>query len=132
MRSVRRDVNRLASSYRLLDAAECKLQFTFQQGKRLFEVMAMRWRASSPRNVHIDQAIPPGSIFSREKNGVGVSDNPDVRKFSIRVGASDRQGALQIIGRNRHIGMLGLVGFTVHGTTPWWLDDVLCLEVGER
>ena len=50
-----------------------RFHFAFQENEGLLEVMPMRRRASSRRNMHIDYAEPPGCLRSGNGDGVGVS-----------------------------------------------------------
>jgi hypothetical protein len=55
VRSVRWNVDRFSSAHNTRLPAESSLQFTFEKDEALLEIMAMRGRAASGRNVHIDQ-----------------------------------------------------------------------------
>jgi len=64
VRSVRRNVDCRARSERLFSAAEREFQFALKNREGLLEIVAMRRWASSRRDMHIDEAIPPCCIFS--------------------------------------------------------------------
>jgi hypothetical protein len=108
MWSVRWNVDSLTRAHSLLDTAKGELQFAHKNGECLFEVMAVRRWASSGWDVHIDEAKTPRSVSPSKKDGVGVSNNPDVRKVSVRVWLSKCKVAVQVVCRDRHTGMRGL------------------------
>lgn len=85
MWSIRWNVDCLSRADRLLDTAKSELQFAHKNGECLFEVMAMRGWASSGWDVHIDQAETPRSVSPGKKDGVGISDDPEVKKLSVIV-----------------------------------------------
>jgi hypothetical protein len=59
VRSVRWNVDCFSSTDNALLPTESSLQFTVEKNKGLLEIMAMRRRAASGRNVHIDQVNRP-------------------------------------------------------------------------
>lgn len=70
--SVRWNVERFSNAHNMLLPSESSLQFTVEKYKGLLEVMAMRGRAASGRNVHIDQGESTCSIHSGQQDRVGV------------------------------------------------------------
>jgi hypothetical protein len=85
MGSVGRNVQRVASAHDRLLAAEGRFHLPFEQDKGLLEVMPMRWRPATGRDVHINDAKATGSIVARQGYGVGIADQTDVREvFGLR------------------------------------------------
>src|SRR5580698_1268613 len=101
MRSVCGDVDGRAPSGSLLDAAKDEFQFALKDRECLLKVMAMRWRPSAWRNMHIDEAVPSRSVFPGKKDGVGVAHQPDVSRTSGRVRLRNCQVAAQVVCRDR-------------------------------
>jgi hypothetical protein len=64
VRSVRWNVDRFSSAHNTLLPSESSLQFTVEENKCLLEIMTMRGRAASGRNVHIDQGELTCSIHT--------------------------------------------------------------------
>ncbi len=107
MRRVGWDMDRLASVHYLLCTAKNEVEFAFQEGERLLEIVAMRRRSTSGRNVHVDEAETPCRVFAGEKNGVGVAYHPEVRDARIGVAVGDGEVALQIVRWNCCDGLSG-------------------------
>ena len=42
--------------------------------------MAVRWRTPAGRDMHVDDAEASGSLLACNGDGVGISDQPDVRE----------------------------------------------------
>src|SRR5882724_1023127 len=102
VRGVGRNIDYLAGPHRLLLAAKRGLDFAFQNRERLLKIVPMRRRAAAGRNVHVDQAVTPGGVLTREKNRVCVASHANVRKRRI-VRVSKREAARRIVWRNaRH------------------------------
>jgi hypothetical protein len=64
MRRVRRNMNRLSRSGNGALTTKGHRKLPFQYGERLFEIVAMRRRSSTRRNMHVDQTIPPRCIVA--------------------------------------------------------------------
>jgi hypothetical protein len=67
-------------------ATENDIEFAFQQRECLFKVVTVRRRASTGRNVHVDQTELARGVSSGEKNRIRVSDYADVRALAVVVG----------------------------------------------
>ena len=94
MRSVGRDVNRFAGMEGRLRAAESGFHLAFEEDKGFLEVVAMRGRTAAGRDMHVDDAEASGRLLACNSDGVGISDQPDVRKV---VGLSKGKAAFGII-----------------------------------
>ena len=57
----------------------------------------MRRRAATRRHVHIDEAKRPAVVFPAYKNGVGIANDSDVKKFLGQVRLCNRGGAVQVV-----------------------------------
>jgi hypothetical protein len=64
VRSVRWNVDCFSSAHNTPLSSEDGLQFTVEKNKSLLEVVTMRGRAASGRNMHIDQGESTSSIRS--------------------------------------------------------------------
>jgi hypothetical protein len=73
VRSVRWNVDCFSSTHNALLPTESSLQFTVEKNKGLLEIMAMRGRAASGRDMHIDQGESTCSIHSGQQDRVGVA-----------------------------------------------------------
>ena len=101
VRGVRRNVDRFSSAHNPLLPAESSLQFTVEKDEALLEIMPVRGRAASGRNVHIDQGESACSIHSGQQDGVGVAHDSEMLGIAIiRVG--NHQIPLQVVGRKRY------------------------------
>ena len=80
VRRIGRNVQGLAGARRGFRTAKRRFDRAFQNHESFLEVMAMRRRAASGRDVHVDEAEVPGGVFAAEQNGVGVADQADVRR----------------------------------------------------
>jgi hypothetical protein len=98
MRSVGRNVQRVAGAHRRLLAAEGCFHLAFEQDKGLLEVMPMRWRSATWRDVHINYAEASIGLLARHGDGVGVADQTDVREV---VGLRQREIAFGVVRWNR-------------------------------
>jgi hypothetical protein len=58
MRRVGRDVNGLAGTNDRVLAAEGDLNFAFENGEHLFEIVAMGCGAAAGRDMHVDETFP--------------------------------------------------------------------------
>src|ERR1700736_2534327 len=76
VRSVRWNVDCFSSAHNTLLPSESSLQFTVEKNKGLLEIMTMRGRGASGRNVHIDQGESNCSIHSGQQDRVGVPTTP--------------------------------------------------------
>ena len=80
MRSVGRDVQRFSGAEGRLRATESCFHLAFEEDKGLLEVMAVRWRTAAGRDMHVDDAEASGSLLACNGDGLGISDQPDVRE----------------------------------------------------
>jgi hypothetical protein len=79
---------------------ERRLHFTFQNNESLLEVVAMGRRSTSRWNVHVDHAEFARCFRAGDGDGVGVSDQTNVRKSFLLIDLSKRQISLQVVGGN--------------------------------
>src|ERR1700677_1274783 len=91
VRSVRRNIDCVASLDQRLFPAKCSLHLPFKKDKSLLEVMAMRPRAAAGRNVHVDNAKASVGLVAGHRDGIGISHYADVRKTLIRIGLGNRE-----------------------------------------
>jgi hypothetical protein len=96
MRSVRRNVQRVAGAHARLLAAEGRFHLTFEQDKGLLEVMPMRRRSATWRDVHVDDAEASVGLLARHGDGVGIADETDVREV---IGLRQRETAFAVVRR---------------------------------
>ena len=96
MRSVGRNVQRVAGSHARLLAAEGRFHLTFEQDKGLLEVMPMWRRSATWRDVHVDDAEASVGLLARHGDGVGIADETDVREV---VGLRQRETAFEVVRR---------------------------------
>ncbi len=101
MRRVRRDAYSLAGVHGRFFSAEGGFNLAFQDGEGFLEVVPMRRWAAPGRNVHVDQAITAAGVGGREEDGVGVSNESDVREALVRIGPRDLEAAGKVIGGKR-------------------------------
>src|SRR5579862_4922348 len=119
MWSIRGNVDCRTRPENLLCAAKGELQFALEQGECLFEVVPMGRRASSWRNVHIDEAEAARCVIPGQEDGVGVANHSDVRKLSVTIGLCNCEGTVEVVCRDRRTGTLGLIQFRGHGVIPY-------------
>jgi hypothetical protein len=83
VRSVRWNVDCFSSAHNTLLPSESSLQFTVEKNKALLEIVAMRGRAASGRNVHIDQGESTCSIHSGQQDRVGVAHDSEMLSAAV-------------------------------------------------
>ena len=66
-----------------LFSSKRRLQLTLENNKTLLEIMAVRRRSTSRRNVHVDQAELTSGVTSRQKNRVRIAYNSEMYSFVI-------------------------------------------------
>ncbi len=71
-----------------------RFHFTFQNNESFLKVVAMWGRPPSRWNVHVDHAELSRCFRSGDGDGVGVSDQSNVRKSFIFIDLSKRQISL--------------------------------------
>jgi hypothetical protein len=72
-----------------------------EQDEALLEIMAMRGRAPSGRNVHIDQGESARSIHSGQQDGVGVARDSEMLGIPV-IRVCNHQIPSWVVGRNRY------------------------------
>jgi len=73
VRGVGWDMYGLARPHHHRCAAEGGLDFAFEDAERLLEIVPVRRRAASGRNMHVDQAKSARGLFSRKENSIRIS-----------------------------------------------------------
>ena len=101
MGCVRRNVDGVAGPYDGLLTAKRGLDLALEQDERLFEIMAMGWRAAPGRNMHIDKTKAFSGGIAGQQQGVSVSHDADVNQVLVLIGLNKRQKAVEIVGRHR-------------------------------
>ena len=95
-----RNVGCFAGPHNGCRATESDLDLAVEDGKHLLEVVAVWRRTATRRDKHVYQAIATGGVLARQKDGVGVSRQPNVRQCLVLVWSCDRQVSLKVIGRD--------------------------------
>ena len=95
-----RNVGCLAGPHNGFRATESDLDLAVENGKHLLEVVAVWRRAAIRRDKHVYEAVATGGVLARQKDGVGVSRQSNVRQFLVLVRSCERQVSLKVIGRN--------------------------------
>jgi hypothetical protein len=86
MGSVGRNIQRSPGPNNRLLAAERNFHLALKKNERLFEVMTVRPRTATQRNMHVNQAKPPIRVIARNGDRVRVPYNSDMREVLIRIG----------------------------------------------
>src|SRR5450755_3483918 len=100
MRSVGRNVHRLAGMHGRLLATEGCLHLAFEQDKGLLKVMPVWRRAASRRDMHINYAEASIGLLTCDGDCVGIADEANVREL---VGLRKREIASRVIYWYRHL-----------------------------
>ena len=103
-----RNVGCLADSQNGFRATESDLDLAVENGKHLLEVVAVWRRAATRRDKHVYEAVATGGVLARQKDGVGISRQSNMRQLLVFVWSHKRQLPLNVIRRNslgfvRHI-----------------------------
>jgi len=103
-----RNVGCLAGPQNGFRATESDLDLAVEKGKHLLEVVTVRRRAATRRDKHVYKAVATGGVLARQKDGVGISRQSNVRQLLVFVWSRKRHFPLNVIGRNslgfvRHI-----------------------------
>ena len=103
-----RNVGCLAGLQNGCRATESDLDLAVEKGKHLLEVVTVRRRAATRRDKHVYKAVAPGGVLARQKDGVGISRQSNVRQLLVFVWSRKRQLPSNVIERNslgfvRHI-----------------------------
>jgi len=114
MRCVRRDAQGFAGAHRGLLATASSFNLTDKQSEGLFKIVAMRRRAASGWDVHVNQAVPAIGVLTREQDRIGISDKSDVRQALLNAGSRYFDRTFWIVKGERR-GGLGTNGVLVHG-----------------
>ena len=101
VRSVRWNVDCFSSVHHTLLPSESSFEFTVEKNKGLLEIMAMRGRAASRRNVHIDQGESTCSIHSGQQDRVGVAHDPKMLGIAV-IRVCNYQIPSLVVGGNRY------------------------------
>jgi len=99
VRSVRWNVDCFSSTHNALLPTESSSQFTVEKNEGLLEIMAMRGRAASGRNVHIDQGESTCSIHSGQQDRVGVAHDSEMLGMPV-IRVCNHQIPSWVVGRN--------------------------------
>src|SRR5260370_8616707 len=83
VRSVRWNVDCFSGAHNMLLPSESSLQFTVEKNKGLLEIMTMRGRAASGRNVHVDQCESTCSIHSGQQDRVCVAHDCELLGITV-------------------------------------------------
>jgi hypothetical protein len=78
MRSVSRDVQGFAGADSKLLAAEGGFHLALKKDEGLLEVMPVRGRTATGRDVHVDDAEESSSLLACHGDGVSIADQSDV------------------------------------------------------
>jgi hypothetical protein len=116
VRGIRWEAHGLTGSHRHFFAPERGFNFALEQRERFLEVMAVRRRTTSGRDVHIEQAVAAIGVLAGKNDRVGVSDKSDVRQALVRFRFREFERPLEIVVGDRG-GGLGSDGVFVHGVT---------------
>src|ERR1035438_1353631 len=102
VRSVRRDVDCVASLNNGLFPPKGSLHLSLKQDESLFKVVTMRSRAAARRNVHVDNAKASVGLIAGDRDGIGISHDANMRKALIRIGLGNGEVALEVVrGKGR-------------------------------
>ncbi len=99
VRSIGGDVNRFPRPHGRLGTAKGCFHFALEKDERFFEVVPVRRRSATRRDVHIDQAILTRGVPRSEQGGIGIPHQADVRHPG-RVWIYMGQIPLRIISRD--------------------------------
>src|SRR5436189_1986316 len=95
-----RNVGCLVGPHNGFRATESDLDLAVEKGKHLLEIVAVWRRAATRRDKHVYEAVATGGVLARQKDGVGVSRQSNVRQFLVFVRSCERHVSLNVIGRN--------------------------------
>ena len=121
MGGVGRNVDGIACFHDRLLTTERRLHFTFQKNEGFLKVVAMWGRPTSGWNMHVDHTESSRCFRSSDGDGIGVSDQTNVRKSFILINLSKRQTPLEIVG--------GKGGGTAMSARPFWFSFDLVWHV---
>jgi hypothetical protein len=99
VRCVGRHVDGLPGFRHQLLASEVELHLTLEHGEHLFEVVTVGRGPAPGWDVHVDKCVFAGGVVAAHEDGVGVADQPEVRKAFVFVRSSDGEVPMRIVGR---------------------------------
>ena len=85
-----RNVGCLAGPHNGFRATESDLDLAVENGKHLLEVVAVWRRAATRRDKHVYEAVATGGVLARQKDGVGISRQSNVRQLLVFVWSRKR------------------------------------------
>ena len=85
-----RNVGRFAGPHNGFRATESDLDLAVEKGKHLLEVVTVRRRAATRRDKHVYEAVATGGVLARQKDGVGISRQSNVRQLLVFVWSRKR------------------------------------------
>ena len=85
-----RNVGCLAGPHNGCRATESDLDLAVEKGKHLLEVVTVRRRAATWRDKHVYEAVATGGVLARQKDGVGISRQSNVRQLLVFVWSRKR------------------------------------------
>ena len=103
-------VDRLARSGRQGLTAEGHLDLAVEDGEHLLEVVAVRRRAASWGDVHVDERVPAIGVVAADQDRVGVAYQAQVRQALVVVGSGDGEPAGGIVIGDGELGGRRIVG----------------------
>jgi hypothetical protein len=74
VRGVSGDIRCLAGVQDRFLATESHFDLTVENGKHLLKIVPVRWRASSGRDKHVNEAIAARRVLARQNDRVGIAD----------------------------------------------------------
>ena len=100
VKSVCWNVDCFSSAHTTRLPTESSLWFPVEKNEGLLEIMAMRGRAASGRNLHVDQGESTCSIHSGEQDGVGVAHDSEMLSITV-IRICNHKIASWVVGWNR-------------------------------
>jgi NADPH:quinone reductase-like Zn-dependent oxidoreductase len=120
---VGRYLDGLAGFYRLVLASESRLDLAVQNDEGLSEVVAMRRRSASRRDMHVDHAELARCVFAGDGYRVRVTNNSQVSKLAtVRIGNGAEFAKGQIVAT-----AMGGLGRAFDGSYA----DFTCVPAGQ-
>ena len=99
MRCVRWDIYSLTRSKHHLRTTKGGLEFAFEDGECLLEIVPVRRRAALGRNMHIDQAELACSIVAREENRICITNDADVANILAGIRSCESEFSPEVVRR---------------------------------
>jgi hypothetical protein len=98
---VGRNIDGFAGSGDEILITEAQLDFAFEDGEHLLEIVTVRRGPAAGWDVHVDECVLAGCVVTGHQDRVGVSDNAEMRKIVVLVRSSDGEVSLKVVGRYR-------------------------------